>query len=428
MSEWLRVKLAELEYKNLFENEKIKVGSHIYGYVAEKINDPKNGEQAYIIVQNDPLAKNYDRKKVKNVTVLYRGSTGADNLLKKGKTGRDARQDWLLNDIPAAFGIFNNATAPVIQRFSQTTSAGFPLSSYGIALQMVDQATPQMRASAQTLHDVLKYYPKAQVDVYGHSLGSMNGQYALAHTTKEEAQRIRAAYLYEGPNVYSLLNSTEKKRADQLKNRAFNYVDPKDPVPMTGLDYRDGQKSVGTVVKVDSKKAKAEDLIKSIIDQHVWGGYQFDKQGNLKIVSQDGQKITIRAQGSQLATLQAGEKVALERASVDAAIASLESTQAPLKEIKKINNSLYPEMQKKFEKIIQMASDLPYITASDVANVVAEYQLEPKNHIDLTAVEEANQLVDQNLERVEQIIKGLKTAAEHIEQDDQEWSAKFSSN
>ncbi|HIW89402.1 MAG TPA: hypothetical protein H9869_05975 [Candidatus Ligilactobacillus excrementipullorum] len=82
-------------------------------------------------------------------------------------------------------------------------------------------------------------------------------------------------------------------------------------------------------------------------------------------------------------------------------------------------------MQKKFEKITQMAGDLPYISASDVANVVAEYQLEPKNHIDLTAVEAANQLVDQNLEKVDQIITGLKTAAEHIEQDDQEWSVKF---
>lgn len=118
-------------------------------------------------------------------------------------------------------------------------------------------------------------------------------------------------------------------------------------------------------------------------------------------------------------------KVALEKSSVNIAIASLESTEAPLKEIKKINNSLYPEMQKKFEKITQMAGDLPYISASDVANVVAEYQLEPKNHIDLTAVEAANQLVDQNLEKVDQIITGLKTAAEHIEQDDQEWSVKF---
>lgn len=133
--------------------------------------------------------------------MLYRGSTGADKLFEKGKKGHDARQVWLLNDLLAAIQMLNHVTTPTIQKFSQITGMVFPLSSYGIAFQMLDQATPQMRASARTLHEVLKHYPNAQVDVYGHSLGSMNGQYALAHATKEEAQRIRAAYLYEGPNV-----------------------------------------------------------------------------------------------------------------------------------------------------------------------------------------------------------------------------------
>ncbi|WEV56435.1 hypothetical protein [Ligilactobacillus acidipiscis] len=425
LSEWLRVKFAELEYKDLAENEKVKVGSQKYGYVAKVVNDPQTGEQAYIVVPNDPKSKNYDRKKVKNVTVLYRGSTGANNFLKKGKTGRDARQDWLLNDIPAAIGIINNVSAPNVQKFSQKTSAGFPLSSYGIALQVVDQATPQMRASAQTLHYALKHYPHAKVDVYGHSLGSMNGQYALARVPKKKAHRIRTAYLYEGPNVYSLLNPTEKKQADNLKNRIFNYVDPKDTITMAGMDYLKGQKSVGTVLKIDSKKVTDGDLLSRLVAQHMWGGYQFDKKGNLKIISEDGQKITIKSQGSPAATIKAGEKIALQKNSVNSAITSLKSTKEPLKEIKKINSSLYPAMQKKFKQLTRDACELPYITASDVADVVAKYQLEPKHHIDLDAVESVNKMVDDNLERVDSLIKGLKTAAEHIEQDDKKWSAEF---
>lgn len=39
-----------------------------------------------------------------------------------------------------------------LQKFSQTTSAGFSLSSYSIGLQTVDQGTPQMHASARALH------------------------------------------------------------------------------------------------------------------------------------------------------------------------------------------------------------------------------------------------------------------------------------
>lgn len=226
-----RVEVTRTSYKNYNVGDSIKIhGKTKIGHVAGKVNDPKTGEQAYIVTPNNPKSKNFDPKKVKNVTVLYRGSTGANKLLQKDQTGHDARRDWVQNDIPAAVGIFNNVSAANLQKFSQTTSAGFPLSSYVIALQTVDQGTPQMHASAQTLHQVLKHYPQAQVDVYGHSLGSMNGQYALAHTSQAEAKRIRVAYLYEGPNVCSLLNPKEKKRTEQLKSRIFNYVDPKDKI------------------------------------------------------------------------------------------------------------------------------------------------------------------------------------------------------
>lgn len=48
--------------------------------------------------------------KIKNVTILYHGSTWANKLLQKNQTGHDARRDWLQNDIPAAVGIFNNVS------------------------------------------------------------------------------------------------------------------------------------------------------------------------------------------------------------------------------------------------------------------------------------------------------------------------------
>lgn len=36
-----------------------------YGYAVEKVNESKTGQQAYIIVSNNPTDKNYDRKKSK---------------------------------------------------------------------------------------------------------------------------------------------------------------------------------------------------------------------------------------------------------------------------------------------------------------------------------------------------------------------------
>ncbi|WP_158609199.1 hypothetical protein, partial [Ligilactobacillus salitolerans] len=62
------------------------------------------------------------------------------------------------------------------------------------------------------------------------------------------------------------------------------------------------------------------------------------------------------------------------------------------------------------------------------AEVVERHHLEPKYHVDLDKIEASNQLVDQNLERIDNLIKGLKQAAEHIEQDDKDWAVKFTTD
>ena len=49
----------------------------------------------------------------------------------------------------------------------------------------------------------MEKYPNAKINIYGHSLGSMDAQYALACIT--DYSRINGAYIYNGPNIYSLL-------------------------------------------------------------------------------------------------------------------------------------------------------------------------------------------------------------------------------
>ena len=46
---------------------------------------------------------------------------------------------------------------------------------------------PQFKDAAAHLKEVIRKYPNAKIDLYGHSLGSMNIQYALACLTEEEA-------------------------------------------------------------------------------------------------------------------------------------------------------------------------------------------------------------------------------------------------
>ncbi|GBG95166.1 hypothetical protein LFYK43_16250 [Ligilactobacillus salitolerans] len=427
LSEKERIYFANNEYHDYKENDVVNIkGKGKVGYVSKKINDLDTGEQAYIITSENPKAPNYDPKKVKNVTILYRGSSGLNHIAEKNSLGHDARKDWTQNDIPAAFNILNNVQpASTLRKFSQATSGGFPLSSYNTAIKMLNRPTPQMRASAHTLSRAMKVYCNAQFDIYGHSLGSMNGQYALAATTEKQAKRVRAAYLYEGPNTYALLNKQEKKRADQLKERVFNYIDPKDKITLASLDYRQTQKSVGTVIRVDSMKVTGGSLLDNLTSQHMWGGYQFDSDGGLKVVHQIKGKKASSVGESQASGFVVAEKIALQKDSVDAAIASLKASEEPLKNIKKINNQIYPDMQKRFQQIIDDACDLPYITPKDVAEVVERHHLEPKYHVDLDKIEASNQLVDQNLARIDNLIKGLKQAAEHIEQDDKDWAVKF---
>lgn len=79
------------------------------------------------------------------------------------------------------------------------------------------------------------------------------------------------AWLYEGPNLYWLLNARQRKRTLNLRCRIFNYIDPRDVV---ALGYLDAQHTIGLLQIVQS-------ILVSPIGQHMWGGYQFDQTGRL---------------------------------------------------------------------------------------------------------------------------------------------------
>ncbi|MDG4617151.1 hypothetical protein P8960_09525 [Enterococcus lactis] len=145
-----RVQIAKKEYNNLKLKKELKIdGVNIsIGYVSQVINKP-SGEQSFVITHTDrfvsPVAPLPERLAVKEVTVLYRGSTGLDKI--KKQTG-DVWQDWVVNNVDMARKIL-------------AAEQGAP--------------PPQLRTSAETLKEAMRHYPNAQFFVYGHSLGSMNG-------------------------------------------------------------------------------------------------------------------------------------------------------------------------------------------------------------------------------------------------------------
>ncbi|HEL2220307.1 Mbeg1-like protein [Streptococcus suis] len=233
-----RMQIAQQEYVKYSENQEVRIDNKkiLIGTVRKVLKDA-TGLDGYVVEEPDG-----------NVTVLFQGSKGP------GEEGSAA--DWLDNDLPMASNIISNKS----------------------------EVTPQLQSASRTLNQVLKDYPNAQITVYGHSLGSMNAQYALA--TVSDIDRIAGAYIYNGPNVYPALTDVEKARVNALKYRIHNYIDQKDFVPI-GYSGKDapGYKSpagtsegaIGIVYRVDSKTNL------NPIDQHVWGGYQWNADGSLKV-------------------------------------------------------------------------------------------------------------------------------------------------
>ena len=251
------VLIAREEYENYKVGDRITIKTNgnptTIGYVAEVIHKP-SGEDTYVVT-NTKLSKNptpEELANIKDVTILYQGST-------------PNKKDWIDNDFPMANRIHSDIpSATLAAKTGNPNSTMPPKSKLG--------PTQQIKDASDTLESVMQKYPSAMVSIYGHSLGSMNGQYAIAHT--QYPDRIKSAFFYNGPNIYSILTEEEQRQADSLKSVIFNYVDPHDIVP---LGYND--KVVGQLFLLKSKDLGIG--LKAMYDQHLWGGYVFDNFENL---------------------------------------------------------------------------------------------------------------------------------------------------
>ncbi|EAF2179115.1 DUF2974 domain-containing protein [Listeria monocytogenes] len=273
-----RVELAEKEYHKMKSGEAVNIpttngGIKTIGIVSQKINNKSTGEQSYIITDKytPPTASISERNKVKELTILYKGSTAPANgnfNVPKHPDYKDVRKDWLSNDIPTAIQITNGGGSTV---------------------------TPQLKTSAETLKQTMKLYPNAQIYVYGHSLGSMNAQYAIADLDKKDIKRISGGFFYQGPNIYSNLTPKQQDtvKAINALDRLFNFVDRKDYVP---IGYGIGDPTIGHLIEVESKKA-------GMVEQHMWGGYQFDEDGNVLTDKEGSLRLAKYATAQQLASI-----------------------------------------------------------------------------------------------------------------------------
>ena len=245
------LQIAMTEYNDNSINREVKDQyDRSVGTVTQVYNNTTGaGEQVYAVVKN-PKENAED---VEEVTVLFRGSTGPGHIFKETA---DVWNDWAENDFVIGTHILKQ-NVPSDQ----------------------DQSTEQLKASARALKDIMEKYPNAKINIYGHSLGSMDAQYAMAALEAAQIERIQQAYIFNGPDIYRILSPEQRKIVDQIKGRIYNYADAKDNISMVGRDIAKGSiGSVGMVYYVDSE---SEDPI----NQHMTYGYRLDKDGKIKIFS-----------------------------------------------------------------------------------------------------------------------------------------------
>lgn len=281
-SDETNMNIAKEEYKNREPGYILKTEDNEYVGTLSDANDNRsnNGEQIYTYTKTEgsnkivsPDAPLSEREKVEEITILYRGSTAPG----KGADNADAKRDWLDNDAPMAKKII--------------------LGEKG--------ATGQLEASSDYLKEMMEKYPNAKINIYGHSLGSMDAQYALANVT--DYSRIKSANIYNGPNIYSTLTEEQKINVSALYDKINNYVDSRD---LVGLGYNKGE---GTVGKTYNFSGKSSGFDK--VDQHMWGGYRFDDKGNL--IDENEKRVKAWNKPDEIKKLQAEAKNKVRDAAIN---------------------------------------------------------------------------------------------------------------
>lgn len=263
LSDQLRVELARLEYRHL------QVGQAVQ--LSNGVNLGTVWQLAPTEVRGCVIADSIDDPR--ELTILFRGSSMIPTDPSSWTT------EWLDTNLPIGRALVANS----------------------------HQIPEELKLAAHWLDDLLKTNPQARAFVYGHSLGSINAQYAIS--TCHFQRQVVNAWLYEGSNVYRLLNSAERAAATQMKANIHQYIDPLD---LLAVGYTDFSHVIGQLHYVDS-------VPMPLISQHMWGGYLFDEAGKLSLRSHDDplvqslQSITLRLLKSEQITIPANDSQAIVR-------------------------------------------------------------------------------------------------------------------
>ncbi|MGO2722906.1 MAG: hypothetical protein ACTIAG_04070 [Lactobacillus sp.] len=225
LTDFERVELTKKAYDQLQLGQSVDVSKHHIGTVCRSVH-AVDGLRAYVI--SNPH----------EVTLLFKGSYG----FKKG-TPQTWQDEWLKTNLPILRAMLSHER----------------------------RVPSQLKTASKLLDETIHQFYGTQIYIYGHSLGSINAQFALANCHHPEA--IGAAYYMRGTNIWLLFTPKERRCVAKMREKIFNYVDIYDPVT---LGITETHHMVGQLRYVDNEPMKP-------IKQHMWGGYSFNPDGSLKL-------------------------------------------------------------------------------------------------------------------------------------------------
>ena len=317
------VEIAQQEYENHkvgYSLETSGSGKYVGTLSDANNNRTNNGEQIFTYTKTStgreavpPTASAEERAQVKEITIMYQGSASPSNFFTNAE---EFGRDWVFNDAPEFLNIIK-----------------------GNLTGQSSKAPGQLEASAAYLKEMMEKYPNAKINIYGHSLGSMDAQYAIANV--KDYDRIKSVNVYQGPNVYPTLTPEQKANVSALYSKTNNYIDSND---MIGLGYNKDKGAVGRVYQFKGVKNSLEDIddrryneimpngaylkpdkennvtylfdlsmdpnaitlfnfLVKANDTHMWGGYRFDKDGNL--IDANSQQVQAWEKPEEVAKLEA---------------------------------------------------------------------------------------------------------------------------
>ena len=244
-----QVAIAQLEYADLQPGQEVFLTGRFFGYVIDHVYKA-DGFQMFVIADQG--------QQPRELTILFKGSSG----LIKGNP-ETWTTEWLQTNFPILMAMLFGSPNP----------------------------PSQLQTAVRELNRILKQYPRASAYLYGHSLGAINLQYALAHC--RYIGQVKRVNLYEGPNLFGLLNHHERKHVRAFKHKTYNFVDVYDPVT---LGYIDARQLVGQLRYVKSS-------FNTPIAAHMWGGYQFNAAGSL-LTQRIDERFKVKAEMYQKAMSQ----------------------------------------------------------------------------------------------------------------------------